>query len=93
MIPLAQLPIETSCKETVIQDPPRVGSRLRQQPTLHQTPSSFSALNLDGSAIICWKTSVLPSGSCNKNRMERLSGQGNCKLLPAFCLTLTGHWA
>lgn len=46
------------------------GSRLRQAPTQYQTCSSLPALHVDGSAIACWQSAALPSGPCNKNRLE-----------------------
>lgn len=47
------------------------GSRLREVPTQHETFPCLPALNLDGFAIACWQSSVLPSGPCNKNRLGR----------------------
>lgn len=47
------------------------GSRLQEAPTLHQTLTSLLTLNFDGSAIARWRSSVLPSGPCNKNRLGR----------------------
>lgn len=58
--------------------------RLRKTSILYQTVSSFSGPNYDGSTIVCWQSSNLPSGSCNKNKLGRAEWSGSQKITSSF---------
>lgn len=58
--------------------------RLRQASILYQTVSSFPAPNYDGSTIVCWQSSSLPSGPCNKNKLGRTEWSGTQKITSSF---------
>lgn len=74
LLPETTPPMQTSAQRLFFRT--CSGSRLRQAPALHQTFSSFPALNLDGSAMACLQSSLLPSGPCNKNRREEAEWPG-----------------